>query len=125
VAEVGWPHRPLAARVGSQVGARRADHAKEHTDWTLTRHACAWETLVRLGRLAGSEQVAARAAEEFQDKLAQLWGRASKYDSADHPEYIPPSERVISETPQLGSVTWPALPVRGRWQTPLAGLAGR
>ena len=61
----------------------------------------------------------------YQDKLAQLWGRASKYDSADHPEYIPPSERVISETPQLGSVTWPALPVRGRLQTPLAGLAGR
>ena len=30
------------------------------------------ETLVRLGRLAGSEEVAVRAAEEFREKLAQL-----------------------------------------------------
>ena len=25
-------------------------HAQEHTDWTLTRHSCAWDTLVRIGK---------------------------------------------------------------------------
>ena len=30
----------------------RICHAKQFADWALTRHACAWETLVRLGREA-------------------------------------------------------------------------
>jgi len=28
----------------------RVCHAAQHTDWSLTRHACAWETLVRIGK---------------------------------------------------------------------------
>jgi hypothetical protein len=50
----------------------------------------------------------------YQDGLSQLWGRASKYDDAQHPDYIPPSQRQISDQPQDGIVAWPALPVRQR-----------
>ena len=60
----------------------------------------------------------------YQDNLAQLWGRASKYDSAGGPDYVPPDERVCSEAAQTGSATWPALPVRGRGQTRLASMIG-
>jgi hypothetical protein len=48
----------------------------------------------------------------YQDSLAQLWGRADKYDNPQHPDYIPPEDREISEAPQRGSVPWPALPRR-------------
>ncbi|NQT89505.1 redoxin domain-containing protein [bacterium] len=48
---LGTPTKPLL-REGrySGDGACRVCHAKEHVDWTLTRHACAWDTLVRLGK---------------------------------------------------------------------------
>lgn len=48
---LGEKTRPMlnAERFG---GARscKVCHPTEHTDWTLTRHACAWETLVRIGK---------------------------------------------------------------------------
>jgi hypothetical protein len=53
----------------------------------------------------------------YQDKVAQLWGRADKYDAPHHPDYIPSQERSITDTPQVGSVTWPALPKRRHAQT--------
>jgi peroxiredoxin len=37
--------------------ACRVCHAKQHADWALTRHACAWETLVRTGRQTDPECV--------------------------------------------------------------------
>ena len=48
---LGLPTRPLLER-GAFSGdqACRVCHAGEHADWALTRHACAWETLVRLGK---------------------------------------------------------------------------
>jgi peroxiredoxin len=48
---LGIPTRPLLQR-GEYAGVRacRVCHHKEYVDWTLTRHACAWETLVRIGR---------------------------------------------------------------------------
>jgi len=48
---LGIRTRPLlTAGVYSGDQACRICHRSEHTDWALTRHACAWETLVRLGR---------------------------------------------------------------------------
>jgi hypothetical protein len=46
----------------------------------------------------------------YQDATAQLWGRKSRYDDAASPYYLPPSERAIGDAPQLGAVSWPALP---------------
>jgi hypothetical protein len=45
------PTRPLLTK-GSYSGDRscRVCHEKQHADWSLTRHACSWDTLVRLGR---------------------------------------------------------------------------
>ena len=43
--------RPLLSATGYSGGRScRVCHTRQHTDWTLTRHACAWETLVRVGK---------------------------------------------------------------------------
>ncbi len=48
---LGLETRPMLPKTG-YAGRRscRVCHAKQHNEWTLTRHACAWETLVRVGR---------------------------------------------------------------------------
>ena len=46
----------------------------------------------------------------YQDELAQLWGRRSRYDDPAIPDYIPLERRVIGSEPQTGYVAWPALP---------------
>ena len=46
----------------------------------------------------------------YQDELAQLWGRRSRYDDPANPDYIPLTRRVIGNEPQTGYVAWPALP---------------
>ena len=48
---LGLETEPLleAARFNG-VRACRICHAEQHADWALTRHACAWETLVRIGK---------------------------------------------------------------------------
>jgi hypothetical protein len=46
----------------------------------------------------------------YQDSLAQLWGRANRFDDRKSPDYLPPNCRVINDEPQTGFVLWPALP---------------
>jgi hypothetical protein len=46
----------------------------------------------------------------YQDALAQLWGRATRYDKTDSSDYLPPDKREITDWPQKGYVAWPALP---------------
>lgn len=48
---LGLDTRPLLQR-GRYSGdeACRVCHERQHADWAFTRHACAWETLVRLGK---------------------------------------------------------------------------
>ena len=46
----------------------------------------------------------------YQDSLAQLWGRSSRYDRPESPDYVSPDDRLISDAEQTGSVTWPAFP---------------
>ncbi len=48
----------------------------------------------------------------YQDELAQLWGRADKYDDPRRCDYVPPDRRVIGDAPQTETVPWPALPRR-------------
>ena len=46
----------------------------------------------------------------YQDKLAQVWGLKTRFDTPESVDYLSPSLRHISDDPQLGTVTWPALP---------------
>jgi hypothetical protein len=68
---------------------------------------------VRLVRSRRSEWVLL-----YQDQLAQLWGRKSKYDDPASPDYISPNHRRVGQEEQTGYVAWPAFPLRGPTQTP-------
>jgi len=46
----------------------------------------------------------------YQDSLAQLWGRRSKFENPESASHIAESDRQISDIPQQGSVPWPAFP---------------
>jgi len=46
----------------------------------------------------------------YQDSLAQLWGRASRYDDPKSAYYLEPRYREVGESIQQGFVYWPALP---------------
>ncbi|MFV1965816.1 MAG: hypothetical protein ACC628_10365 [Pirellulaceae bacterium] len=59
----------------------------------------------------------------YQDKVAQLWGRAAKYGWAQSKHYVPPAFRRITEEEQEGTDPWPALPVYGRMTGQLAAGA--
>lgn len=69
--------------------------------------------LVVIQRGSHSEQVMLQRADWtllYQDDLAQVWGRADKYAQPESPEFLPPADRVITDQPQAGFVSWPALP---------------
>jgi hypothetical protein len=46
----------------------------------------------------------------YQDALAQLWGRATRYDDPHSAYYLPLSAREVGDAAQRGYVRWPALP---------------
>jgi hypothetical protein len=57
----------------------------------------------------------------YQDSLAQLWGRRSKYDNPESPNYIAADRRVLNAGVQVGLAAWPALPPPSRNAARLAG----
>ena len=48
----------------------------------------------------------------YQDALAQLWGRRTRYDDPASADHLPPARRILGDRPQIGRVPWPALPAR-------------
>jgi len=46
----------------------------------------------------------------YQDELAQIWGRRTRYDDPASAAYVPSTHRSISERAEQGRVAWPALP---------------
>src|SRR5688572_6617955 len=46
----------------------------------------------------------------YQDSLAQLWGRAERYDDPKSAYYVEPRHREVGESIQQGYVYWPAIP---------------
>ncbi len=46
----------------------------------------------------------------YQDSLAQLWGRATKYANPESRDFIPPDEREVGDAPQTAFTPWPAIP---------------
>jgi len=49
----------------------------------------------------------------YQDAVAQLWGRRTRYDRPESPHYLAAHVRQVSDQPQRGSVPWPAAPGTG------------
>jgi hypothetical protein len=45
----------------------------------------------------------------YQDSLAQLWGRKSRYDDPHSAYYLDPKHRVVGEFAPYGYLAWPAL----------------
>lgn len=56
----------------------------------------------------------------YQDAMAQVWGRKSIYDDPLSPNYMPESERRISDEPQSGWASYPALPLAQNNRDPIA-----
>lgn len=54
------------------------------------------------------------------DRVAELWGRRTRFGDPAHSDYMPLALRVLDAGPREGSVTWPALPLRGRPTSQLA-----
>ena len=48
----------------------------------------------------------------YRDSVAELWGRASRYDHTDSPHFLPLAARPVDAATPSGGVAWPALPVR-------------
>jgi hypothetical protein len=49
----------------------------------------------------------------YQDGLAQLWGRASRYGDPASEYFVPKADREIGESLQGGFARWPAIPKHG------------
>lgn len=77
------------------------DRGQSHSEQVMNDHTDDWVLL-------------------YQDKTAQLWGRATRYDDPKNSAFIPRADRHISSDEQVGSVSWPALPRRGREMEKLA-----
>ena len=45
----------------------------------------------------------------YQDGLAEVWGRKSRFDDPESRDYLPTDERKISDVMPEGIVSWPAL----------------
>ncbi|MBC8351535.1 MAG: hypothetical protein H8E66_06080 [Planctomycetes bacterium] len=56
----------------------------------------------------------------YQDRIAQVWGLAAKYDDPNSVDYLAAHRRKITDDEQTGTVPWPALPVRSRRHRQLA-----
>jgi hypothetical protein len=57
----------------------------------------------------------------YQDGLAQLWGRSTRFGDPKSADFVPSSGRSISDSPVVGSTPWPAIPVRkGKIRSELA-----
>jgi hypothetical protein len=48
----------------------------------------------------------------YRDRVAELWGRSSKYADPVSPHYLPTSQRIQDPSPREGRVPWPAFPIR-------------
>ncbi|MCE9555029.1 MAG: hypothetical protein K8T91_16875 [Planctomycetes bacterium] len=48
----------------------------------------------------------------YQDQMAQVWGRKSRFADPASLDYIPPSSRMIGDDAQQGMAQWPALPAQ-------------
>jgi hypothetical protein len=48
----------------------------------------------------------------YRDRVAELWGRSSKYAEPTSKNYLTPSKRIQDASPRTGQVPWPAFPVR-------------
>lgn len=53
----------------------------------------------------------------YRDRVAELWGRATRYDDPHSADYFPRAARVQDPSPREGAVPWPAFPERNEEST--------
>ena len=46
----------------------------------------------------------------YQDGLAEVWGKKSRFDDPASRDYLHPGQRVVSDQMPTGIVSWPATP---------------
>lgn len=54
----------------------------------------------------------------YSDSVAQLWGRRSRFDDPESPDYLPPDQRQLNRKLLEASFQWPALPDRSLLDEP-------
>ncbi len=52
----------------------------------------------------------------YRDRVAELWGRSTKYANPASTAYIPVNHRVQDASPREGEIPWPALPLPSNQQ---------
>ena len=52
----------------------------------------------------------------YRDRVAEVWGRARRFDDPESADYLPPEERVDDPAPRDGAFHWPALPDYSLWE---------
>lgn len=65
---------------------------------------------------AESEKENPRWVRLYRDLVAEVWGRANRFDDPASPDYFPPERRVSDRSPRDGVFDWPALPDYSLWE---------
>lgn len=52
----------------------------------------------------------------YRDSVAEVWGRASRYDDPASPHYLPPEARRLDVRLLEAEFQWPAMPDRSLWE---------
>ncbi|MDC0934920.1 hypothetical protein OAS39_01445 [Pirellulales bacterium] len=52
----------------------------------------------------------------YRDRIAEVWGRTSRFGDPDGADYLPPEDRVEDPSSRSGVFHWPALPDYSLWE---------
>jgi hypothetical protein len=74
-----------------------------------------YKTCVDVMEAEGGEQDPAWV-QLYSDPVAELWGRAARYDEPTSPHYFPPENRRLNVRLLEAEFQWPALPDRSLWE---------
>lgn len=101
--------------VGDNGGLRHRQASSGKIDSTKSLEFGTPDLVLIDRQFAYSEQVMESEAKSewvllYQDKTAQLWGRAVVYDDPASSRYVNPRLRIVSNVVSLSHVSWPGLP---------------
>jgi hypothetical protein len=74
-----------------------------------------YKTCVKVMEAEGGKQDPAWV-QLYSDPVAELWGRAARYDDPTSPHYFPPESRKLNVRLLEAEFQWPALPDRSLWE---------
>jgi hypothetical protein len=99
-------NRNRAANFGPIDGARILEHAEPDLVLIDRHYQNAVATMKTEATKPNPEWILL-----YCDRVAELWGRASRYDDPASPDFIAARHRVLDASPRDGTVAWPALPL--------------